>query len=704
MKSNLTGCVIEFSPNLKLKLKDQIGYGSFSFVYSTNDPRYVVKMINASDPKSLHSYNNEKFAFQNIKKHENIINCPAFKDNTSYKGITYCCLALENCPRGSIITMIVDKKMVFQETQVLQIFLDALLGVHQMHNTSPQPIAHRDLKGENILLGLDGRFKLTDFGSITIKKVFDITRENREAIQEDIDKSTTPTIRAPEQCDLYSGFPITEKVDVWALGCLLYILCFQKQPFETKLSTINCQYFMVDAHKYSKKLIELFPLFFVVDPKKRPNTAFILNHFEANFQSIPRTPFEAPAQLNTSTKPQKNTKQMEAQYVSSFGDFGKSGMPTEFMVDRRDSQGIKPSFKDAWHKKIKTITTKTQAWMLTAVEETEDGPTQRFIRYLIIKAWQKPHKIKKFYDVTQKKLMKSLENTIIILKALILLHNYTKKGPNDVYFQKSTPNVSYPKDLYRAILDTWKMIVESNKMSSRDKARSSYISNIIIEYTQVLSKKTDLLQHYFRIIEGSYSINPFLSHPGEDNSPVNESVIRDLLDYLQSLIDFHKIILIHRNLWTIQCNLALSVLDEEFSLISLLTHLIVAFKKSSNYAPSKTNATATRENIQKLEEKFISCYQQLQKLFEHARKVDGFVDRSSMIPVLPNEVIKGVQSISILNPPKEQEFYAKEHLSTSKSIYSLKIPMSYGTFVKNINLEQIICKLFLCCIILNQNF
>lgn len=37
--------------------------------------------------------------------------------------------------------------------------------------------------------------------------------------------------RPPEMCDLYLKYDITEKVDIWMLGCILYTLCFYKHPF-----------------------------------------------------------------------------------------------------------------------------------------------------------------------------------------------------------------------------------------------------------------------------------------------------------------------------------------------------------------------------------------------------------------------------------------------------------------------------------------
>ena len=50
--------------------------------------------------------------------------------------------------------------------------------------------------------------------------------------------------RTPEMVDLYANRPITEKADVWALGCLLYKLCFMVHPFEDSgiLRILNANY------------------------------------------------------------------------------------------------------------------------------------------------------------------------------------------------------------------------------------------------------------------------------------------------------------------------------------------------------------------------------------------------------------------------------------------------------------------------------
>jgi serine/threonine protein kinase len=38
--------------------------------------------------------------------------------------------------------------------------------------------------------------------------------------------------RAPEMVDLYLRPMLTEKTDIWALGCMLYAMCFLIHPFQ----------------------------------------------------------------------------------------------------------------------------------------------------------------------------------------------------------------------------------------------------------------------------------------------------------------------------------------------------------------------------------------------------------------------------------------------------------------------------------------
>lgn len=59
-----------------------------------------------------------------------------------------------------------------------------------------------------------GQYVLCDFGSAT-GKVLSATTHGAAMVQEEIQKYTTLSYRAPEMVDLYSGKPITTKADIW---------------------------------------------------------------------------------------------------------------------------------------------------------------------------------------------------------------------------------------------------------------------------------------------------------------------------------------------------------------------------------------------------------------------------------------------------------------------------------------------------------
>ncbi|XP_037685106.1 cyclin-G-associated kinase isoform X2 [Choloepus didactylus] len=115
-----------------------------------------------------------------------------------------------------------------------------------MHKQKP-PIIHRDLKVENLLLSNQGTIKLCDFGSATTASHYpdySWSAQQRAMVEEEITRNTTPIYRTPEIVDLYSNFPISEKQDIWALGCILYLLCFRQHPFEdgARLRIVNGKY------------------------------------------------------------------------------------------------------------------------------------------------------------------------------------------------------------------------------------------------------------------------------------------------------------------------------------------------------------------------------------------------------------------------------------------------------------------------------
>ena len=123
---------------------------------------------------------------------------------------------------------------------------------HQEADYYPDTHCHCPFQVENILQSDKGHFVLCDFGSATAR-VQNPEKQGFQAVDDDIKKYTTLSYRAPEMVDLYSGKSITTKSDIWALGCLLYKLCFFSLPFgESTLAIQNGNFTFPDSSKYSE--------------------------------------------------------------------------------------------------------------------------------------------------------------------------------------------------------------------------------------------------------------------------------------------------------------------------------------------------------------------------------------------------------------------------------------------------------------------
>jgi hypothetical protein len=106
--------------------------------------------------------------------------------------------ALTGHPDGLPINQVTD--------WALQI-LDALSAAHR------QGVVHRDIKPANLFLTDDGQVKVCDFG---ISRLADATRITATGAA-----AGTPLYIAPEQIE---GHDVDQRTDLYALGCVLYLL------------------------------------------------------------------------------------------------------------------------------------------------------------------------------------------------------------------------------------------------------------------------------------------------------------------------------------------------------------------------------------------------------------------------------------------------------------------------------------------------
>jgi serine/threonine protein kinase len=139
---------------------------------------------------------------------------------------------MELCKGGSLVQLLkgpIALQRGLPEHRVCAIFKQICLGLQVLHAHQP-PLAHRDLKLENVLMTEEGLVKLCDFGSASTRcKVYSKVEMGSE--EEAIQKFSTPMYRAPEMVDLYQKWEIGYKADIWALGCILYVLAYLSHPF-----------------------------------------------------------------------------------------------------------------------------------------------------------------------------------------------------------------------------------------------------------------------------------------------------------------------------------------------------------------------------------------------------------------------------------------------------------------------------------------
>ncbi|KAK9669386.1 hypothetical protein RND81_13G126400 [Saponaria officinalis] len=262
--------------DIKVHIKNFIAEGGFSSVYSAKDAlnpstQYALKHIICNDTESLDLAMKEISVMKSLKGHPNVVtlHCSTILDMGRTKEAL---LLMEYCDRSLVNVLESRGAGYFEEKQALTIFRDVCNAVFAMHCHSP-PIAHRDLKAENLLLGSDGLWKLCDFGSTsTNHKRFEKPEEM--GVEEDnIRKHTTPAYRAPEMWDLYRKDIINEKVDIWALGCLLYRICYLKSAFdgESKLQVLNGNYRIPELPKFSAFTTDLIRDMLNSSPDLRPD-------------------------------------------------------------------------------------------------------------------------------------------------------------------------------------------------------------------------------------------------------------------------------------------------------------------------------------------------------------------------------------------------------------------------------------------------
>ena len=263
------------------KFIECIGKGSFGNVYTVK--KYGESKVYALKHISINGLS--------LKDKENLINeirvlkyssCPFL---ISYKDCEYSHryvnIITDYAANGDLSRYITKhkKKGPIPEDKIWHFFIQIALGINYLHDNN---IIHRDIKAANIFLGADNQILIGDLGIckvFTKSKLTEITDGEHKCLTDT--QIGTPLYMGPE---LFKKEEYGKKIDVWALGCVLFELITFHPPFigssirELTKNIMNVKFHKnLDSYQYSSSLKELVMFILVKDVADRPTMDLILN-------------------------------------------------------------------------------------------------------------------------------------------------------------------------------------------------------------------------------------------------------------------------------------------------------------------------------------------------------------------------------------------------------------------------------------------
>merc|ERR1719195_557895 len=194
-----------------------IGRGSLGSVWKVFN-RKTGQLMAAKEVMLDHKNESEKFraALQNEidlctnLQHPNIV---TYLGNDFVNGRLY--IYLEYMPGGSIAQVLAQFGSL-EEPVIARYMGNMLRGLNFLHTRDP-PVLHRDIKGANILVGLDRMVKLSDFGC---------SKRSAGTMIQTL-RGSVPWM-APE---VMRQAEYGRKADIWSLGCVLIEMSTAAAPW-----------------------------------------------------------------------------------------------------------------------------------------------------------------------------------------------------------------------------------------------------------------------------------------------------------------------------------------------------------------------------------------------------------------------------------------------------------------------------------------
>lgn len=337
---------------------DTIGQGAFATVKkaierSTGDS-YAVKIINrrraihAGGKGAMAGVNRELQILRQLD-HPNIVRLKSF-----YEDVENYYLVMELVPGGDLMDFVAANGAIGEDaTQVItKQILDGIAYVHRLG------ISHRDLKPDNILIMQDDPIivKITDFGLAKISDNATFMKTFCGTLAYVAPEIITGKHELVQQLDKENNY--SNLVDIWSLGCLVYVLLTSHLPFNGKTQTQMFQKIKsgefhespLNSYQVSAEGRDFLKCCLQVDPSKRFTAAQALKHpwlkdVESDLETIELQPSQKVLSLSQSTSQQSRKIENGLHVNASISKLDNDIMTRPLEGDRLKAKNPNSQFK-----------------------------------------------------------------------------------------------------------------------------------------------------------------------------------------------------------------------------------------------------------------------------------------------------------------------------------------------------------------------